>query len=126
MRACLRRLLINGRLKFLYRINSYLTPYLKQLLCNALIQPHFKSKLPTVQNRFIRYCLQLDNRSHIETKDFQKLFNQYLCSSTFKFLKEICLLYFHDIYRQCGQNRANTRSSVLKLRHILRNTCSGQ
>ena len=32
---------INGRLKFLYRKNRYLTPYLKRLLCNALIQPHF-------------------------------------------------------------------------------------
>ena len=71
---------INSRLKFLYRKNRYLTPYLKRLLCNALIQPHFdyacsawypnlnkklKSKLQTVQNRCIRYCLQLDNRSHI-------------------------------------------------------------
>ena len=55
---------INSRLKFLYRKNRYLTPYLKRLLCNALIQPHFdyacsawypnlnkklKSKLQTVQ-----------------------------------------------------------------------------
>ena len=56
----------NGRLIFLYRKNRYLTTYLKRLLCNALIQPHFdyacsawypnlnkkfKSKLQTVQNR---------------------------------------------------------------------------
>ena len=32
---------INGRIKFLYRKNRYLTPYLKRLLCNALIWPHF-------------------------------------------------------------------------------------
>ena len=32
---------INGRLKFLYRKNRYSTPYLKRLLCNALIRPHF-------------------------------------------------------------------------------------
>ena len=99
---------INSRLKFLYRKNKYLTPYLKGLLCNALIQPHFdyacsawypnlnkklKSKLQTVQNRCIRYCLQLDNRSHIGVKDFEKInwlpvserFNQYLCSNAFKF-----------------------------------------
>ena len=78
---------INGRIKFLYRKNRYLTPYLKQLLCNALIQPHFdyacsawypnlnkkfKSKLETAQNRCIRYCPQLDNRSHIGMKDFEK------------------------------------------------------
>ena len=68
---------INGRLKFLY---------LKRLLCNALIQSHFdyassawypnlnkkfKMKLPTVQNKCIRYCPQLDNRSHIGMKDFE-------------------------------------------------------
>ena len=59
---------INGRFKFFYRKNRYLTPYLKQLFCNALIQPHldyacsawypnlnnkFKSKLQTVQNECI-------------------------------------------------------------------------
>ena len=32
---------INSRLKFLYRKNRYLTPYLKRLLCNALTQPSF-------------------------------------------------------------------------------------
>ena len=68
---------INDRFKFLYRKSRYLTQYLKRLLCNALIQPHFdyscsawylnlnnklKSKLPTVQNKSIRYCLELDNR----------------------------------------------------------------
>ena len=113
---------INGRLKFPYRKNRYLTPYLKQLLCNALIQPHFdyacsdwypnlnkklKSKLQTVQSRCIRYCLQLDNRSQIGVKYFEKInwlpvperFNQYLCSNAFKFLKETCPPYFHDIYR---------------------------
>ena len=57
---------INSRLKFLYRKNRYLIPYLKRLLCNALIQLHFdfacpawhpnlsikfKSKLQTIQNR---------------------------------------------------------------------------
>ena len=36
------------------------------------------------------------------------------------------ILYFHDIYRQSGQNQANMRSSVLRLKHPLRNTCSGE
>ena len=67
-------------------------------------------------------------------KDFEKInwlpvserFNQYLCSNTFNFFYETCPLYFHDIYKQSVQNQANTRSSVLKLKHPLRNTCSGQ
>ena len=140
---------INSRLKFLYRKRRYLTLYLKRLLCNALIQSHFdyacsawypnpnktlKSKLQSFQNRFIRYCLQLDNRSQTGVKNFEKInwlpvskrFNQYLCSNAFKFFKETCPLYFHDIYRQSGQNQANTRSSVLKLKHPLRITYSGR
>ena len=32
---------INNKLKFLYRKNGFLTPTLRRLLCNALIQPHF-------------------------------------------------------------------------------------
>ena len=137
---------VNGRLKFLYRKNRYLTPYLKRLFCNSLMQLHFdyacsawypnlkkkfKSKFQTVQNKSIRYCLQLDNRSHIGIKDFEKMnwlpvserFNQYLSSNAFKFFNETCPLYFLDIYRQSGQNQANTRSAVLKLKRSLRNTC---
>ena len=67
-------------------------------------------------------------------KDFEKInwlpvserFNQYLCSNTFNFFYETCPLYFHDIYKQSVQNQANTRSSVLKLKHPLRSTWSGQ
>ena len=32
---------VNVRLKFLHQKNKYLTPNLRRLLCNALIQPHF-------------------------------------------------------------------------------------
>ena len=71
---------INSRLRFLYRKNRYPSPCLKKLLCNAIIQLYFdyacsswypnlkkifKSKLQTIQNKCIRFCLQLDSRSHI-------------------------------------------------------------
>ena len=32
---------VNNRIKFLYRKNEFLTPKLRRILCNALIQPHF-------------------------------------------------------------------------------------
>ena len=85
---------INERLKFFYRKNRYLTPYLKRDLCNALNQPHFdygcsawythlnkkfKSKLQTIQNRWITE----DNRSHIGMKDFEKI-NWFPVSERFK------------------------------------------
>ena len=99
---------IASRLKLLYRKNRYLKSYLNLLLCNALFQPHFdyacsawcpnlnkkfKSKLQAIQNKCIRYCIWLDNRSHIGMKDFEKTnwlpvskrLNQYLRFNDFKF-----------------------------------------
>ena len=32
---------INGKLKFFYRKKRFLSPELRRMLCNALIQPHF-------------------------------------------------------------------------------------
>ena len=80
---------------------------------NVLIQPQFgfacsawypnlnkkfKSKLQTIQNKCIRYCLHLHNRSHTEMTEFEKMiwfpsserFYQYLCSNAFKLFKENC------------------------------------
>ena len=71
---------INSRLRFLHRNNRYLTQSLRRLLCNSLIQPHldyaslcwfpnltekFKKKVQVAQNKCVRFCLHLDNRSHI-------------------------------------------------------------
>ena len=79
---------INSWLRFLYRKNRYLLPFPKRLLCNAIIQPHFdyarsawypnlkkkfKSKLQAIQNKCIRFCLQLDSRSHIGIKEFEQI-----------------------------------------------------
>ena len=71
---------INNKLNFLYRKNSFLTPALRCLLCNVLIQPHFdyacpawypnltkklKQRIQTTQNKCMRFCLQLDRLKHI-------------------------------------------------------------
>ena len=80
--------LINGRLKFLYQKQRFLTYPLRRLLCNALIQPHddyacstwypslskrLLKKIQISQNKCIRYCLKLDNRSHVGIAEFKKL-----------------------------------------------------
>ena len=71
---------INSRLKYLHSKNKILTPALRRLLCNALIQPHFdcassawypnltqkmKNKIQITQNKCIRYCLQLEKWSYV-------------------------------------------------------------
>ena len=79
---------INGKINFLYRQNNFLSYPLKRMLCNALIQHHFdfactswystlckslKDKLQTSQNRCIRYCLGMGNRTHIGIKEFKQI-----------------------------------------------------
>ena len=76
---------VDARFKFFHRKNKYLTPNLRRLLCNALIQPNFdyacsgwypnlskklKNKIQISQNKCIRFCLQLDKMSHISQKEF--------------------------------------------------------
>ena len=123
--------------------------YLKRFLCNAIIQPHFdyacstwypnqnkkfKSKLQTIQNICIRFCIQLNSSSHIGIKEFEQInwlpvperFNQCICSNAFEFFNEICPSYLHDLYKPSGQDQINTGSSVLKLKHLSRSKCSGQ
>ena len=78
---------INTRLEFLDRQSKFLSPQLRRLLCNALIQPHFdyacsvwypnlnkkfKTKLQTLQSKCVRFCLQLDNRAHVRITEFKK------------------------------------------------------
>ena len=79
---------VNARLKFLHRKNKYLTPNLRRLLCNALIQPYFdyacsawyrnlskktKKRVQTLQNKCIPFCLMLDKMSHISRKEFETI-----------------------------------------------------
>ena len=66
----------------------FLTPELRRLLCNAIIQTHFdyacsawypnltqklKKKLQVMQNKCIRFCLQLDKVPTISHKEFKDL-----------------------------------------------------
>ena len=64
---------VNGKLKFLCRKNKFLTPTLRRMLCNDIIQPHFdfvcsawypnhneklKKKIQVAKNECIRFCLK--------------------------------------------------------------------
>ena len=71
---------INSRLRFLYRKNEFLSPPLRRLHFNCLLEPHFdyvcsawypnlnrrlKSKLQILQNKCTRFCLNLNNTAYI-------------------------------------------------------------
>ena len=102
---------INNKLKFLCRKNRFLTPTLRRLLCNAVIQPHFnyacsawypnltkklKNRIQTSQNRCICFCLELDKMTDISHKEFETLnwlpvterFNQCINSIVFKYISQ--------------------------------------
>ena len=140
---------INSRLRFLYRKNIFLSPPLHRLLWNSLIQPHFdyacsawypnlnkrlKSKLQILQNKCIRFCLNLNNRAHIGQKEFEKInwlpvndrFKQVISSMSFKFCNNTSPPYMNDVFKPAGQPNTTTRASLLKLNQPLRRTNHGQ
>ena len=125
---------INSRLRFLYRNNQFLSGSLRRLLCNALIQPHFdfactawypnlnlslKKKLQVTQNKCIRFCLKLGNRSHIGNDEFAKInwlnvkdrFEQNCSVYAFKFFKKNSPSYIKDIFESASIARINTRNN---------------
>jgi len=130
---------INSRLRFLYRKNKFLTPQLRRLLCNALIQPHFdyactswypnlnkslKKKLQTAQNKCIRFCLLLPSRTHLGANEFKKInwlniedrFKQIVCTNVFKFFNNKSPDYLDEIFHKLNsKNIRSTRISCLKL-----------
>ena len=140
---------INSKIRFLYRKNNFLSPALRRLLCNALIQPHFdyacsawypnlnkalKNKLQTAQNKCIRFCLLLGNRKHIGLNEFEKInwlnindrFEQCLAVSAYKYFNNKCPAYMAEIFLPAGSSRASTRNSYKKLSQPFRKTTQGQ
>ena len=117
-------------LGFSSEVIDWYKSYLSKLAWYPNLNKRLKRKLQTVQNRCIRYCLQLDKRSQVRVKkitgspSLKDLISTFVLRFLFFFRKLV--LYIFMIYRQSGQNWANTRSSVLKLKHPLRNTCSVQ
>ena len=140
---------INNKLKFLYRKNSFLTPALRRLLCNALIQPHFdyacsvwypnltkklKHRIQTTQNKCIRFCLQLDKLKHISHEEFERLnwlpvtyrFKQCVNTIAFKYFNEQCPNYLNEIFDVTIENNFQLRGSFQKLKCAFRKTNTGQ
>ena len=112
---------INEKQKFLYHKNKFLTPTLRRMLCSALIQLHFdyvcsawysnlneklKKEIKLSQNKCIWFCLKLDKRYHISTKEFEsinwfpayKRVHQCINVTTFKFVNNACAHYLNEVY----------------------------
>ena len=131
---------INGRLKFLWRKHKFFTPPLKRLLCNALIQLHFdyassawyqnlhkklSDKLQICQNKCIRFCLSLGNRSHIGISEFKEInwlpvrarFGQNVTTHIFMQQNKLAPKYMDEMFTSADQCNIKTRSSSNKHLH---------
>ena len=118
-------------------------------LCNALIQPHFdyassgwypnltqkmKNKIQIMQNKCIRYCLQLDKMTHISKNEFETLnwlpvkdrFNQSINSIVFKYFTKQCPSYLNEVFELSSPNNLRTRNRYLKLICLFQKTNMGQ
>ena len=76
-------------------------------------------RLQAAQDKCIRFCLKLNARSSIKTKDFEKInwlpiherVSQYSLCSIYKFFTKNCPNYFEEIYVPLETNGVHTRSS---------------
>ena len=136
---------INSGLNYLFRKKHFLTPRLRRLLCNALIQPHFdyactawypklnkkfRSKIQTTQNKYVRFSLNLDKMAHISQNEFEKLnwlpisdrINQCVLSTTFKFANDIGPNYLNEVFQWAAESNRTLRNDYRKFRR----TTAGQ
>ena len=109
----------NARIKFLYRFKDILNQKCRKILCSALIQCHFdyccsawftglkkmqKKKLQIVQNRMVRFILNLDYMSHIGQQLLDKLemlnvedrAKQLQLNHVFKIFRGLCPEYMFN------------------------------
>ena len=126
---------VSSKMKFLYRQSRFLSYPLKRMLCNTLIQPHYdfaccswypnlsvslKTKLQTAQNSCIRYCLGLEDRSHIGTTEFEKInwlpvsdrVNQCLAVFAYNFKNELSPNYMNEVFSLRAAPKIRTRRST--------------
>ena len=99
----------------------------------VLLSKRLLKTIQISQNKCIRYCLKLDNRSHIGIAEFKKLnwlptkerIYQCICVNIFKFFNDMSPEYTSEIFRP-SYRRHNTGSSTLMLDIPCRKYCSGQ
>ena len=141
---------INSRLNYLFRAKHFLTPRLiRQLLCKALIQPHFdyvwtvwypslikklKNKIQTTKNKCVQFCLNLEKIARLSQNEFEKLnwlsisdrFNQCVLLITFKFVNKIRLNYLNEVFMWATESNRTLRNDYRKLKHPFHKTAASQ
>ena len=134
---------VNSRLKCLYRQNKFLDFPLRRLLSYAMIQPffdytcnawhpnlnkHFKNRLQAAQNKCIRFCLKLGDRTSIKVLNWLPIHgrvNQCILSAIYKFHANNAPDYMNEVFSHAESNGIPTRCSYQKLKLHHRKTNQG-
>ena len=118
-------------------------------MCYAIIQPQFdytcyawstnltqklKKKFQVMQNKCIRFLLQLDKMSTVSHKEFKDLnwlqsllgLNKVLFRSLFKFVNGSCPHYLNEVCEFAAEGNVTLRNNFLKLKRPFRSTNTGQ
>ena len=98
------------------------------------INKKLKMCLQAAQNKCIRFCLKLNDRSSIKSEDFEKInwlpiherISQCSLCSIYNFFAKNCPNYFDEIYVPLETNGIHTPSSYQKLSVSHRKTNVGQ
>ena len=129
---------INGKLKRFYRKHKFVTPTLRRMLCNAIVQLHFDYacsawypnlnenaiQIQIVQSKCVRFCLMLDKRHQISSKGCEsinwlpvnKRVYQCINAITFKSVNDACPIFLREIYEYAPQCRIESRSNSANLK----------
>ena len=87
-----------------------------QILKYPNLNKSLKKKLQRLQNKYIRFCLNLNNRDHIGLTDFEKInwlpindrFEQCISSITFNFFNNKSPAYMNDFFTSAVYLNINT------------------
>ena len=114
-----------------------MTPPLRSLLWNTLVQPHFdyaystwypnitnklKHRIQTTEKKCLRFCLQLNKLKHILHEEFERL-NWLLVTynlnnlpfPAFKYFKDQCYNYVNEVFDVTTEGNFQLRGSFQKL-----------
>ena len=93
-----------------------------------------KKTFQVMQNKCIRFCLQVDKMSTISHKEFKDLnllpainrFEQCFISTVFKFMNDNCPYYFNGVFKFAPEGNISWRNNFLRLERPFRNINTGQ
>ena len=123
-----------ARLKFLYRQSTSLNSHTRKILCTALIQCHFdyscsswfsalskqyKNKLQIMQNKIVRFILNLGPRTHIGQSELNKVGFLSVCDRVQQLKLNLVFKIFYDT---CPEY---LKSNFIRLRDVHQHSTRG-